>query len=516
MRNNDFDGDLIEVPVSGDKARLSWLDESPITNGFSDVLSQLAHSMSAGHVPHMIRTNPNGWDTAGLTVSPPASIKTFTSFQPNKIVLSSYYGSFGNRMPPEIKSTDTNPYRVKAENEAEKQSIDALNTSHNNIGRLSPRLVEPDFNGVDSYNDLKQRLVTSGDILTPENILALLKNFRELTELGISDDLLEYLINKINITKIVVDNHWLLITEDGELVTPPYKNIRFSCGKITKSYKPLFKLISSNKYYTYGQHRVLASAICSGRLDIVERLLRYSKCVINVSYFSHIIRQHSSEKLYDLVQKYSFGDLDIRNMTIRYNMLSWSHRDPSIKSILASPYPRYRFDKLLHLILSDKKYGYLIEAVNKLYLSNNDWELSFGRYDYGKLCNIDKLVFGGILVAQCIDDNMLYSIDPTFDTTKCDINLDMALDSLGYESDRNEVLDFIAKYNLKGDIRVSEPIGSRFSCTVYAKDIDLVKCGCFTGTLNEFKDAVTYRHADVDGIGNQYYDKYMEFIEQCN
>jgi hypothetical protein len=51
-------------------------------------------------------------------------------------------------------------------------------------------------------------------------------------------------------------------------------------------------------------------------------------------------------------------------------------------------------------------------------------------------------------------------------------------------------------------------IGSRKEMTSYCFDDDIIWCGCFTGTLQSFEDAVNKTHKD----NPQYLKEYIGFI----
>ena len=52
------------------------------------------------------------------------------------------------------------------------------------------------------------------------------------------------------------------------------------------------------------------------------------------------------------------------------------------------------------------------------------------------------------------------------------------------------------------------PIGSRNGYTYYALDSDTIMCGCFTGTLDQFADAVKRTHGE-----NEHGRRYAALIE---
>ncbi len=61
-------------------------------------------------------------------------------------------------------------------------------------------------------------------------------------------------------------------------------------------------------------------------------------------------------------------------------------------------------------------------------------------------------------------------------------------------------------------------IGSHNRETKYYIDRDMIICGCFTGTLKEFKEKVTRVYGDSWPSHKRYYAEYMaaiEFFTEC-
>ena len=70
---------------------------------------------------------------------------------------------------------------------------------------------------------------------------------------------------------------------------------------------------------------------------------------------------------------------------------------------------------------------------------------------------------------------------------------------------------------MNGFISVSG-IGNHNRATYYNVKIDHVVCGCFTGTLKEFKEKVTKVYGGCCPTHKRYYAEYMaaiEFFEKC-
>jgi hypothetical protein len=59
-------------------------------------------------------------------------------------------------------------------------------------------------------------------------------------------------------------------------------------------------------------------------------------------------------------------------------------------------------------------------------------------------------------------------------------------------------------------------IGSRKDTTIYCFEDDIIYCGCFKGSLSDFKKRVVEEHKDNNQYLNEYlgFIKYIEYLEQ--